>query len=118
MINADKLSYSSIFDALKRGDFYASTKPEIYEISIEDGTVKIVTSPVTFVGVSTACRHLFAKRSEGESFCEVSFDMDWHFDMMKQGVEDNPFIRITVADQFGNYAYSRAYFLNELIDND
>lgn len=118
MINADKLSYSSIFDALKRGDFYASTKPEIYEISIEDGTVKIVTSPVTFVGVSTACRHLFAKRSEGESFCEVSFDMGWHFDMMKQGVEDNPFIRITVADQFGNYAYSRAYFLNELIDND
>ena len=118
MINAEKLTYNDVFNSLKNGDFYASTGPEFFEISVENGVVKIVTSPVAFVGVSTACRHLFAKRSEREPFCEVSFDMGWHFDMVKNGENEHPYIRVTVADEFGNYAYSRAYFLDELINND
>ena len=117
MINANALTYDEIFNALESGDFYASTKPEIYEISIEDGVLKIVTSPVAFVGVSTACRHLFAKRSESELFTEVTFDIGWHLDMVKNGEDEHPFIRVTVADESGNYAYSRAYFLDEFINN-
>ena len=116
MINSDELTYEKVFCALKNGDFYASTKPEIHEISIEDGVVKVVTSPASFVGVSTACRHLFAKRSEDEPFTEVSFDMGWHFDMVKNGEDEHPFIRVTVADIHGNYAYSRAYYLDEMTD--
>lgn len=118
MISADQLKYDKIFAALKNGDFYASTGPEFVEISVENGVVKVVTSPVSFVGVSTACRHLFAKRADGELLTEVSFDMGWHFDMVKNGVNERPYIRVTVVDEFGNSAFSRAYFLNEFLNND
>ncbi|MBR2381847.1 MAG: PHP domain-containing protein [Clostridia bacterium] len=117
MIRAEGLTYGSIFNALKNGDFYASTGPEFLEISIENGVVKIVTSPVAFVGLSTENRHLFAKREEANSLTEVSFDIGWHIDMLKQGISENPYIRITLVDEKGNTAYSRAYFVNEFIDD-
>jgi hypothetical protein len=46
MIKSHELKYDSIFNALKNGDFYSSTKPEIYEITYEDGKINIKTSPV------------------------------------------------------------------------
>ena len=115
MIKAEKLTYNSIFTALKNGDFYASTGPHFHEISIENGVVRIITSPVAFVGLSTENRHLFAKRDENNLLSEVEFDIGWHLDMLKQGISKNPYIRITLADEKGNTAYSRAYFLNEII---
>ena len=115
MIRAEELTYEKIFGALQNGDFYASTGPQIYEISIENGVVKILTSPVAFVGLSTDTRHLFAKRVEGNFLTETSFDIGWHLDMVKNGVNKNPYIRITLTDEKGNSAYSRAYFIDELI---
>ncbi len=117
MINAEKLTYDNIFESLKNGDFYASTGPEFYEISIEGSIVKIVTSPVGFVGLSTDCRQLYSKRAEGELLNEVEFDIDWYFNLSKDGPNKHKYIRITLADEFGNKAYSRAYFMDELIDN-
>lgn len=116
MISAKDLTYSSVFEALKNGDFYASTGPEFFEISIDDGIVKIVTSPVAFVGLSTENRHLFAKRDEENLLTEVEFDIGWHLDMLKQGISEHPYIRITLMDEKGNTAYSRAYFVDEFID--
>ena len=116
MIGAENLTYNSIFNALKNGDFYASTGPEFFEISFENGTVKIVTSPVSFIGISTDNRHLFSKRDEENLLTEVEFDIGWHLDMEKQGINENPFIRVTLVDEKGNCAYSRAYFIDELYD--
>ena len=115
MISAKDLTYKSIFEALKNGDFYASTGPEFFEISINDGIVKIVTSPVAFIGLATENRHLFAKRDEENLLTEVEFDIGWHLDMLKQGISEHPYIRITLMDEKGNTAYSRAYFVDEFI---
>ena len=116
MIGSKELTYSSVFEALKNGEFYASTGPEIFEISIDNVVVKIVTSPVAFVGLSTDNRHLFAKRDEENLLTEVEFDIAWHLNMEKQGINKNPYIRITLVDGNGNTAYSRAYFIDELYD--
>ncbi len=116
MIGSKELTYSSVFEALKNGEFYASTGPEIFEISIDNGVVKIVTSPVAFVGLSADNRHLFAKRDEENLLTEVEFDIAWHLNMEKQGINKNPYIRITLMDENGNIAYSRAYFIDELYD--
>lgn len=43
MICSEDLGYDNVFGALKRGDFYSSVGPELYEISIEDGIVKILS---------------------------------------------------------------------------
>lgn len=115
MINADELKYDKIFNSLKNGDFYASTGPEFHEISIENGIVTVKCSPVAFVGLSTDSRHLFAKRGEGEMMTNASFDIGWHLDMEKNGPFEHQYIRITLIDEYGNSAYSRAYFLDEII---
>ena len=115
MVMADELKYDSIFTALRNGDFYASVGPEIHEISIEDGVVRLRTSPAAFASVSTDCRQLYAKASEGELATEFSFDINWYFDLSKDKTNEHQYIRITVKDQYGNEAYSRAYFMDELL---
>jgi hypothetical protein len=115
MINADELKYDKIFYSLKNGDFYASTGPEFREISIENGLVTVECSPVAFVGLSTESRHLFAKKTEGKMLTKVEFDIAWHLDMEKGGPLEHQYIRVTLMDEYGNTAYSRAYFLDEII---
>lgn len=44
-VKAEK-NVSSILDALKRGAFYASCGPEIYDFFVEDGKATVVCSPV------------------------------------------------------------------------
>lgn len=48
-VNAEK-NVSSILDALKRGAFYASCGPEIYDFYIEDGIATVICSPAAKVG--------------------------------------------------------------------
>ena len=118
MIKAKELTYDKIFTALKNGDFYASTGPEFYEISIEGSKVKVITSPAAFVGFSTDCRQLYAKRDEKNLLTEVCFDIDWYFRLSKDGPNEHQYIRITAVDEFGNEAYSRAYYMEELTDEN
>ena len=114
MVRAGDLSYDSIFGALKRGDFYASSGPEFHEISIEDGKVKILTSPASFAYVSTDMRHVYAKNAEEGLTTEFIFDINWYMDLSRQMHDRPQYIRITLVDGAGNTAYSRAYFIDEL----
>lgn len=116
MIGAEALTYDKIFAALKNGDFYASTGPEFREISIEDGIVKISSSPVSFISLTTDCRHTFVKRSDSDSLTEACFDIGWFLELCKRSVNPNPYIRITLTDGSGQSAYSRAYFVDELLE--
>ena len=45
MINAEKLTYESVIDALKNHNFYASCGPEIYSITKEGDKITVKTSP-------------------------------------------------------------------------
>lgn len=115
MISANDLKYESIFSALKSGDFYASTGPQINEISIEDGVVSISTSPVSFVCVSTDIRHTYFKWADSQPLTEVDLDIKDYLRFVGDGIKDNRYIRITVTDQYGKSAYSRAYFIDEIL---
>ncbi len=114
MIKAEDLSYDKIFCALKRGDFYSSTGPEFYEISIENGVVKIKTSPVAFIGLSTDCRYLYSQKANDSLLTEVNFDINHYLRLSAGGTNEHQYIRITLVDSSGNSAYSRAYFIDEL----
>ena len=115
MVRSEKLDYASVFSALKRGDFYCSTGPVFDEISIDDGVVRVISSPVSYVGVSTDTRLLFAKSAKDRPLTDTSFDIKWYLDLAGQGVNQNRYIRITLVDEFGNRAFSRAYSYNEIM---
>ena len=110
MVNAKNLEYNEVFSALKRGDFYASCGPLLYEISIDGTVVTIKTSPVSFIGVVTDCRYLHTERSESDSISEVSFDMKGYFDHKNDKINEHRYIRVVICDEKGRYAYSPAYF--------
>ena len=108
MIGADKLGYKELMDSLEAGDFYASTGPEIYSISLDDsgeeGLIKVECSPAKAVYMITqGRRNTRALAEEGELITSAS---------LKLYPQDVKF-RIRVDDGCGHSAYSQIYDIPE-----
>ena len=109
MIKAEKLEYRTITKALENGDFYASQGPEIYDLYWEDGTVHITCSPARRICITTGIRSsnvLWAK--EGETVTQATFTVK----------PEAGYFRLTVFDEQGRPANTRAYFLDELAESE
>jgi len=103
MIKAPSLTYENIIKALKNGDFYASTGPEIKELYVEDGTLHIKTSPVHRISVCGQGRQACFVMPEDidGTVTEASFNISNMFP---------EFIRVTVTDTHGRQAWSQPIF--------
>ena len=116
MVKAEKLEYATVIDALERGDFYASTGPEIHELSIEDGKLRVVTSPAASVILSTERR--FSKRvdaKEDEPLTVAEFDLTAYLEQTQSAERKaDSYVRVTVLNGKGKTAWSRAYRVEEL----
>lgn len=112
MVRADKLEYAEVMKALENGDFYASTGPEIREISIENGVLHVACSDAASVFVSTErrfCKRAIAKEAP---LTAADFDLTNYFaENEKNEHRLKPYIRVTVTDAQGYQAWSRAYFM-------
>ena len=111
MIGADKLTHADIFAALKQGDFYSSTGPEITEISLEGDILRVACSPAASVLVTTERR--FARQAYAQNGVPVTaaeFDLGDYF---RFEAKENSYFRVTVLDGAGRTAYSRAFFADE-----
>jgi len=105
MINAEKLQYDCIIDALLTGNFYASTGPEIKELYVEDNKVHIKCSNAKRITYSTHGRRSACLRPEGDEYLtEGVFEIR----------EMDKYFRLDVIDEFGKRANTQAYFINEL----
>lgn len=107
MINAESLEYKTVTGALLAGDFYASEGPEIYDLTYDEGTVKIKTSPAKRIYVTSGIRRAYGKDAQiGEHLTECEFKLH----------DDIKWFRITVVDDRGKRAFTSAYFLDTLAD--
>ena len=113
MVKADKLEYKTIFDALKKGDFYSSVKPEIYDLWFEDGVIHIQTSKAKRIELVTD-RRITMIATGSDLLNEVTFDISSLF-LFKDNDIKKHYFRITIIDDDGNEANTRAYFLEELL---
>lgn len=99
-INADKLSYDVIMNALVNGDFYASTGPVIMSLVKDGDTVTIKTSPCKRISLVTGTRRGKTQIAKtGESISEATFKIK----------ESDVYFRIRVEDENGKKAYTQAY---------
>ena len=57
MVGAEELTYPSVIAALEKGDFYASTGPEIRELSLDGTVLKLRCSGVRSIKIFTQSRH-------------------------------------------------------------
>lgn len=101
-INADSLDYKTIMGALQKGDFYASTGPEIYSLIRNGDTVNIECSSAKKISLITGSRRAKTFRPENGEFIDKA-----EFILSKS---DNYF-RIRVEDEQGKKAYTQAYFI-------
>ena len=105
-ICAEKLEYDKIMTALEKGDFYASTGPEIRRLFYEDGRIKVETSDAVRIALTTGTRRADCVMTNlPETINAAEFAVD----------PADKYIRITVKDLYGRCAFSRAYFLDEFI---
>lgn len=115
MIKAKNLNYSSIFNAMKHGDIYASSGPEIHELWIENGIVHVECSPAVSIILSTEQRGAKVRWGDETPVTSADFNIS---NYMEKSVnlpleESRPYFRITVTDEKGKHAWSRCYYLDE-----
>lgn len=102
MIKAGELKYETIMDALFKGDFYASSGPEIYELYVEDHEIHVTCSDCVMITLNTRQRSAKSVRAErGKVINRASFAFN----------DDDGYLRITVKDANGCFADTNAYFL-------
>ena len=117
MVKAGSLDYDSVFAALERGDFYASTGPEIETLYIEDGKLHIDCHKAREVYVTTERRAAWIRKAPGRG-SDISADIDLNDYIEISASDENDsngsFIRVTVKGHDGSHAYTRGYFVDEL----
>jgi len=100
MINSDTLSYSSLISALERGDFYASSGPEIYSLVKDGDEVRIECAPCRKIAMLTLGRRSLARVApRGELITSASFKLR----------ESDGGFRIKAEDAEGYRAYTQFY---------
>lgn len=109
MIKADKLEYKTVTDALMKGNFYSSEAPEIKSLYIEDGKVTITTSEAAEIRFNTGIRKSTRFiANNGEALTEATYELPTD--------RDPYYFRVTVTDKNGKFAYTNAYFTDELTE--
>ena len=102
MINAEKLEYDEIINALESFNFYASTGPVIKELYIEDNKAYLTFEKGEYAVMSTKGRRVEkqeAQNSEEEN--KVCFNI----------LPEDGYIRFDVVDKSGRRANTCAYIL-------
>ena len=105
MIMPESFTYSSIIDAMEKGEMYSSMGPVFKEISVEGNRIHIECSEVEQIIIFTGSKTpKFKKSPKGETISSADFEID---DRAK-------FVRVSVVDKYGRFADTRGFFRDEL----
>lgn len=104
MIKAEELTYESVADALKNGNFYSSQGPEIYSLYLEDDKLHVECSPADKVVCTVNRRRCMSRYNEETG--EITHAV---FELKPA----DGYFRVTVIDKNGLKADTNAYFTDE-----
>ncbi len=111
MIKAEKLDYETVIAAIENGDFYASTGPTIEKLYMEGNKIHVECSPAREVFLRTEPRNKAKNRiphigtRAGEVITHAEFEV----------LPEDGYVRLEIMDHAGKKAYTRAYFVDELL---
>lgn len=116
MVGAKALSYDAVIEALEKGDFYASTGPEIRSLKVDGDTITITCSEAANINLVThgrLCKRVFPK--DGQPLTSAEFDISRWKAQITEDWQDKAFFRICVTDGSGRKAWTRGYRLSDLV---
>lgn len=100
-VRSETLDPDSLLSALKAGDYYASTGPQIYDIEVVPGDrVVVQCSPAERIFVTGIGANAVSAYGRGLRSAEL-----------KLGRFRSPYLRVTVRDQYGKCAWSNPFWL-------
>lgn len=106
MIMAKELTYEAVISALEKGDFYASTGPEIYELTMEDGCVHLECSPARIILMHLSPKKVFAVYNpDGSPVTEGDFKVP----------DGTQYIYFSVITEHGKSAHTRGFRQEEFL---
>lgn len=116
MIKAPSLKYADVFNSLKEGHFYSSEGPLIHELYLEGKILNINCSKCSNIILSTPLRRNVNLRNKDITIAQ--FDLSYYFDNYKEALDVagiETYFRITIVDEQGKKAYTKAYFIKDYI---
>ena len=103
MVNAEN-NINAIIEALKAGAFYSSCGPEIYNFYVKDGKAVVECSPAAKIRFYSDMHPAEMEISEDASLTRAEFPVDgWAY------------VRVTVIDGNGKYAWSNPIFMKDVL---
>ena len=103
MVNAEN-NVKSILSALKKGEFYSSCGPEIYDFYVEDGKVHIECSPVCKVRLHSDGHATKMKVAGDERITTAEINLDKF---------PYNYVRVSVVDEDGKMAWTNPIFFTD-----
>lgn len=97
MVKCQALTRDEILNALRKGMFYSSTGPQIYDLHIDGSEIYVVTSPVTTIT-------FVSNNGRGERWTAIGRDAITEAHYKLRGKES--FLRIECMDSYGNFAWT------------
>jgi len=107
-VQAESLSVEGIVAALKSGAYYSSSGPEIYDLRVENGRLKVECSPCKYIMFKAFPQRgpFIANFRTGELITSRSVELQ----------EDMKYIRVECIDEKGEVAWSNPIFLEDLLE--
>jgi len=102
-VKCKNLSIQDILYSLKNGNYYSSTGIAIYNIDLDDNELLIQCSPASHIIISGSSNTCLSKN--GYNITSAKFDLN---------KLDTSFFRVTVLNEYGKYAWSNPYWLDEI----
>lgn len=113
MIEADKLDYENILTAMEQGHIYSSNGPLINSISFENNKIFVSCSEASKIILNTERR--WSRVAMGDKITYAEFDLTDYFSGNEVFIEKKSrYIRLTIIDNQGRMAWTRAYFVKRL----
>ena len=114
MIGAEELTYDSVIEAMEKGNLYASTGPEIYELSITGNILKVRCSDARNIWVECGNRYGRAAHPVHNDGLVREAEFDLSFWMGRCNGSSMDWLRVIVNGPYGHYATTRPYTYAEL----
>ncbi len=109
-VKANALDEASILAALKAGDYYASTGPEIHDLSFDGEVLRVTTSPIDQYIVSGPGARFERHYRPGQTTSE--FHVRKHDGSLQTWAQKN-YVRLTAVIDGGGRAWSNPIWLDE-----
>ena len=118
MVGAEKLEYGAVIDALEKGEFYASTGAELYDLYMEGKELHFRCSDAQFVTIESGLRFAAKEKPVAPDKLLRSgvIDMKKWFAFCEEcgeEYENRKWFRLIVHGPYGDYAATRAFWYDE-----